>query len=98
MKEIHMQNIKRFLAFAGVMLVVTLGATSTSADARKEKAGNAFTITCTSQLAWDIGPCYALATARCDEGKPQLIAALASTPLQANKLYLNTVQYRCENG
>ncbi|RFC65863.1 hypothetical protein DY251_16295 [Mesorhizobium denitrificans] len=81
---------------AGIALVLSAAVLPTGTLAR-EIHKSEFIVTCTSALAWDIGPCTTLAIGRCKGRGAKLLGALASTFLAANKLYQTTARYKCRS-
>jgi hypothetical protein len=80
------------LAFAGVT-TPSQGASRAAVQAE----GRNIIVTCTSGIGPDIGPCLPQAIGRC-KGRTQLLGALSSTYLPANKLYQISAQYRFIGG
>ena len=82
------------LLLAGLVLA---GATAPVEAANRKQAqmeGREMVVTCTSGVVWDVGPCTAQAFGRC-KGSAQLLGALSSTYLAANKLHQISARYRC---
>ena len=102
-----MKYRNRFLLVPAALAVLALGAWTAPAQGRdrdraddrdRHRPDKAFVVTCTTTIAWDVGPCYGLAKARCDAGEPQLLGALASTQIGTTRqyhLYQTMVRYRC---
>jgi 7-keto-8-aminopelargonate synthetase-like enzyme len=90
-----MQYENRFLFMSLAIAGLALGGCTASANNGDREANQDITVTCTSSVAYDVGACQILANARCDGERAQLREVLSSTFLPANKLYLNTAQYRC---
>lgn len=82
---------------SSLLATALLGAASSAAAAASKEPrsqGRDMVVSCTSAVAWDIGPCTAQAFGRC-KGRAQLLGALSSTYLAASKLHQISARYRC---
>jgi 7-keto-8-aminopelargonate synthetase-like enzyme len=89
-----MLNENRFFLMSLSIAGLAMSGCTASVNSGGREAGD-ITVTCTSAIAYDVGACQILANARCDGQRAQLRGVLSSTFLPANKLYQNTVRYRC---